>query len=69
MNPYHKHQELGVDYLVVKSVSSISIAKVSRLVAQIAEQIILLLHGIEKWPERVSSSAHACANLVHLNII
>ena len=69
MNPYHKHQELGVDYLVAKSFSFISIEKVSRLVAQVAEQIILLLHGIEKWPEQVSSSAHAGANLVHLNII
>ena len=31
-----------------------SIPKVSRLVAQIAQQIILLLHGIEKWTELVS---------------
>ena len=51
MNPYHKHQELGVDYLVAKSISSKSIAKVSRLVAQTAQQIILLLHGTEKWTE------------------
>ena len=49
MIPYHKHKELGVEYLVAKSVSSMSIAKVSRLVAQIVQQIILLLHGTEKW--------------------
>ena len=31
MNLYHKHQELGVDCLVAKSVSHISIEKMSRL--------------------------------------
>ena len=62
MSPYHKHQELGVDYLVAKSVSSMSIAKVSRLVVQIAQQIIYLLHGTEKWTELVSRlSAHVQA--------
>ena len=48
---YHKHQELGIDYLIAKSVSSMSIVKVSWLVTQIAQQIILLLHGTEKWRE------------------
>ena len=64
MNPYHK-QELGVDYVVAKSVSSMSIAKVSRLVAQSAQQIILLLHGTEKWMELVSRlSAHVQAKSI-----
>ena len=48
MIPQHKQHKIGVDYVVAKSVSSMSIVKVCRLVAQIAQQIISLLHGTEK---------------------